>query len=187
MLVATKATFVELDMDRLAALQARIVAVLNSVPGFISNTLWERVDDPFTFLSIGHYSSEEDSLKAWDVLLRSPVMEVVSDLMSEAPNTLRFLMKASKGMKLEDTKLGHFCSVSYRLADLGYGSSVVDELVGIFQELEVIPGFLGYTVGQMTEIEDEILGIAFWDSRLAFEASLPKKAMYEIHLYSKAL
>ncbi len=186
-LVLTRSTFAAIDLEKMAQIRSRILGVMNSTPGFISNTLWERVEDPFSFLSIGHFSNLEDSILAWENLLKSPVMEVILDLMVEPSNTQRFIVKSKDGLGMEETVLGHFCSVSYRLADIGYGPSVIQELEGIFAELKMIPGFLGYAIGQLTDIEEEILGLAFWESRAAFEASIPKKSLYQINLFSRTL
>lgn len=186
-IVINRARFAEIDMDLMSNLRKRVQAVFSSIPGFVSNTVWERVDDPFSFLTIGHFRSEDDSLKAWDMIVRSPVMEVIGDLLSEPQNNQRFFLRGSAGIKLEDTKPGQFCSVSARISDMGYSENVLTELHLIFQELQSIPGFLGYVTGQQTEIEDEVLGLAFWDSRQSFELSIPKKTMYEIDLYSRVL
>ena len=46
---------------------------------------------------------------------------------------------------------------------------------------------LGNIVGQMCEVDEEILGLAFWDSKAAFETSLPKKTLYRIDLYTRVV
>lgn len=186
-LVVSRARFGQIDLETMASLRNRVLNVFSGVPGFISTSIWEQVEDPFSFLMVGHFSSVDDSLKAWDLIVRSPVMEVIGDLLVEAPNSQRFFLRRSSGLSLENTKPGHFLSLSARLADMGYGRDVLDELDRIFTELKLIPGFLGYVTGQMTEIEDEVLGLAFWESRQAYEASIPKKALYKIDLYTRAL
>lgn len=186
-LVISRARFASIDLDTMSALRTRVLGVLASVPGYVSTSIWEDVEDPFAFLMIGHFKTEDDSLKAWDLIIRSPVMEVIGDLLVDAPNSQRFYVRGTAGLPLESTKPGQFLSVSTRVADLGYSSDVLDELALIFEELKMIPGFLGFVTGQMTEIEDEVLGLAFWESRPAFEASIPKKAMYRIDLFSRVL
>lgn len=185
--VLTRARFLEIDLDRLSVLKSKVLGVLESVPGFVSVSLWERHDDPFSFMTVGHFASLEDSLAGWDAIVRSPVMEVINELLSEAPNQLRFKIVDAGGLKLEELRTGTFCSLSTRVAGLGFATDIIKELQGIFTELKMIPGFLGYATGQLTEVKEEVIGLAFWDSKTAFEASLPKKSMYRIDLFTKVL
>ncbi|MBS1721581.1 MAG: hypothetical protein JSS66_01095 [Armatimonadetes bacterium] len=186
-IVLTRARFATLDLDRLSALRSRVFGVLSNIPGFISTSVWERHDDPFAIMTLGHFESEADSSKAWDMLMRSPVMEVLTDLMSDAPNTLRFKIRATGGKSLESMGIGQFCSLSTRIADPGYAPDMLFELETIFKELAVIPGFSGYVTGQLTEVEEEVIGMAFWDSKQAYDTSIPKKSMYRIDLYNRVL
>jgi hypothetical protein len=186
-LVITRARFAEIDLNRMSDVRQKALNVLSDVPGLMSMTIWERHDDPFAFMAIGHFSTEDDSLKAWDLLVGSPVMEVISALMSETPSTVRFYVNDHHGTTLEKTKLGNFCSASTRIADLGYGTDLQDELASIFTELRLIGGFLGSITGELTEVSDEILGLAFWASKKAFDASLPAKTLYRIDLYQRVL
>lgn len=153
----------------------------------MSMTVWERHDDPFGFMTVGHFQTEADSLRAWDTLIASPVMDVVSEIMSEVPNTLRFFVRSKTGVSIENAQAGTFCSLSARIADIGYGPAMLKELNGIFEELKLIPGFLGGITGQHSEVSDEILGLAFWETKTAFEASLPKKNLYRIDLFQRVL
>lgn len=186
-LVLTKARFVEIDLERMAAIREKLRKSLAINDGLLSLTLWEMHSDPFAFVSLGHFSNEADSLAAWDSMLRSPVMDVVMELMSDPPNSLRFYVRSKTGANLDSLPVGSFCSVSTRIADLGFEQRLIDELGNIFEELKHIPGFLGGMTGQLTEVAEEVLGLAFWESKHAFEASLPKKAMYRIDLYQRVL
>lgn len=186
-IVVTKARFLEIDIDRLSAIRTKAMGVLKGVPGTLSLTLWEKHSDPFAFAIIGHFESEEGSIQAWDALTRSPVMEIVTDLMSETPNSERFYVLESTGTSLDSLPVGSFGSISARIVDIGYGRKIADELSQIFEDLKLIPGFLGGLVGQHLEVSDEILGLAYWSSVPSFEASLPKKSMYKIDLYQRVL
>ncbi len=186
-IVVTRARFATIDLERMASLRARVVKVVSAVPGFVSSSMWEMHDDPFSFLNLVQFATEEDSLKAWDTMVRSPVMEILANLMSEAPNTMRFFVRKKTGLSLEDTKVGHFVSLSTRISGLGYESNLLKEINDIFEELRLIPGYLGSLTGQHTDIAEEVLGLVFWENKQAFEASLPKKTLYRINLYQRVL
>lgn len=186
-LVLNRARFAEIDMDRMASIRTKALSVLATVPGMLSMTLWERHDDPFAFLILGHFATEDDSLQAWDAIMRSPVMEVINDLMSETPNATRFYVRWQSGTSLDEAEIGTFLSVSTRIADMGYSPELLTELQTIFQELKMLPGHLGGLTGQMIEVPDEVLGIALWDSIQSYESSIPKKSMYRIDLYQRVL
>jgi len=186
-LVITRAKFATLDIERMTAVRKKALNVLAEVSGMLSTTLWERHDDPFGFMTVGHFQTEADSLAAWNALVASPVMDVMAEIMTEVPNTLRFYVNSQTGVSIEKTHEGTFCSLSTRIADIGYGPAMLKELKGIFEELKFIHGFQGGITGQMIDVSDEILGLAFWDSKDAFEASLPKKSMYRIDLFQRVL
>lgn len=186
-LVLNRARFAEIDMSRIASIRSKALGVLANVQGVLSMTLWEKHDDPFTFLILGHFATEEDSLQAWDALMRSPVIEVVNDLMSETPNATRFYVRWKSGQNIDTADLGTFLSISTRIADMGYSPELLQELQSIFEELKMIPGHRGAITGQMIEVPDEVLGMALWDSITAFESSIPKKTMYHIDLYQRVL
>jgi hypothetical protein len=86
-------------------------------------------------------------------------MEVVQEILSEPPDILRFRILAQSGRALEEVKVSEFMSVSKRIADPGMEKDLTDELQTIFAELAFIPGFLGSLIGQLTEVEEEILGL----------------------------
>lgn len=183
----TKARFAEIDLDRMNSIRNKALGVLGQSSGLLSLTLWEKFDDPFAFMIATHFSSEEHSLTAWDNMLRSPVFEVVNDLLTETPSTLRFYVDWTTGLSLDASERGTFCSISTRIADLGFDPKLKEELKNIFEELKLIPGFKGGLTGQLVDVSDEILGLVLWESKLAFEASIPKKSMYRIDLYQRVL
>ena len=186
-LVLTKARFATIDLNRMAAIRAKSSAVLNALPGLETLTIWEQHDDPFTFLIVSQFATEQDSLRAWGTWMRSPVVDLLNDLMSDPPNTSRFFLRSSTGTGFLESAIGDFLSVSTRISDMGYSPELLSELSGIFEELKMIQGFLGAITGQMIEVDDEVLGLAFWRSIQSFEASIPKNSMYGISLYQRVL
>lgn len=186
-LAITRARFAEIDLDRMAAVRSKALGVLVGNTGLMSLTLWERHDDPFSFMTMGHFATEEDSLQAWDKLVRSPVMDVMTELMTEPPNVQLFNLTSHTGKSLENTAPGTFCSFSTRIADIGYGPTMTEEMNGIFEELKVLPGFLGGITGQLNEVSDEILGLMLWSTKSAYEASLPATVTFRIDLYQRVL
>jgi heme-degrading monooxygenase HmoA len=179
--------FIEIDLVRLAAVRQRVLNVVKDIPGFVSATLWEQHDDPFAFLTVSHYLDEADSVRAFDSLIRSPVIDVVNELLSEAPDILRFRVLKKTGRPIEQLKVGDFMSLSKRIADPGMATDLLAELQGIFAELAFIPGFLGSLTGQLTEVDEEVLGLVYWESKAAWEKSMPENAMYKIMLYQRVL
>ncbi|MBS1714967.1 MAG: hypothetical protein JST30_11595 [Armatimonadetes bacterium] len=186
-LVISRVRFIEFDMDRLANLSNRLITVLKSVPGFVSVTLWERHDDPFAFMSIGHFQHVADANRAWEEVVKSPVTEVLADLMSEPINMLRFGLKSRTGHSLDEVEVGQLCSLSTRISDPGFGDELKRETEAIFTELKEFRGFVGGVVAQMMDVPEEVLGLAFWTDKPAFDASLPKNSMYRIDLYHRVL
>jgi len=186
-LVVSRVRFIEIDMERMANLSNRLITVLKSVPGFVSVTLWERHDDPFAFMSVGHFLHEADANRAWEEVVRSPVTEVLTDLMSEPINMLRFGLRSKTGKSLDEVEVGQLCSLSTRIADPGYGDTLRKETENIFTELKEFRGFVGGVVAQMMDVPEEVLGLAFWSDKPAFDASLPKNSMYRIDLYHRVL
>ena len=138
-------------------------------------------------MSIGHFQHVADANRAWEETVKSPVTEVLADLMSEPPNMLRFALKSRVGKSLDDVAVGELCSLSTRIADPGYGDALRKETENIFTELKEFRGFLGGVVAQLMDVDEEVLGLAFWADKPAFDASLPKNSMYRIDLYHRVL
>jgi hypothetical protein len=74
-------------------------------------------------------------------------------------------------------------SFSVQAADPGYGPERVDDLVGVFGGLTMMPGYAGGLVGTNSNMADEVVGLAAWRDEAAFDASIPDNAPYEVTLY----
>jgi heme-degrading monooxygenase HmoA len=63
----------------------------------------------------------------------------------------------------------------------------LQELERIFQELAVLPGYIGAEYGRNETLAEEVVGLAAWKSEDAFRASLPPGALYEIKLFRRVI
>ncbi len=182
-----RARFTQVEYDLMRDIQSQVMELMQTVPGFVSVSLWEETADPFSFCTLSHYATEADAVYAWNTLIRADVFEVISKLLSTPPDLLRFRVRSVDGLRLESTPPGTFLSSSVRIADLGYEESMIEEMVRIFEELKVISGCRGSMVGQHVEVPQEVVGFVFWDSRHSYEKSLPKQPMYDVDLFQRVL
>jgi heme-degrading monooxygenase HmoA len=89
------------------------------------------------------------------------------------------------GKRIEENPVGSLASVSFRIAEPGFGDQLEAEIKRIFEELSVIEGYRGTFTFRNEALDEEVVGIVFWLTTRAFEASLPHRNPYEVKLYRR--
>jgi hypothetical protein len=86
---------------------------------------------------------------------------------------------------MEESPVGSLLSVSIRVAEPGFGDTLEAELGQIFQELSLIEGRRGSLTFRNESLNEEVVGLVFWLTTMAFETSLPNRIPYEVKLYRR--
>lgn len=172
---------------RLLELTQQTKVRFENLPGCKSYAFWRDPAKSGAFLLTVHYESVEASLRGYETWGTSPQMFDIYAILLDAPDVHRLIVDQTLGASPADVPLGGTISVSHRVADTGHGFALAEELQRIFGELTVLEGFMGGIVGHREQLEEEVSGLALWASAEAFEASMPKRTLYEVRAYSRVM
>lgn len=176
-----------IDPKKVAYLREQIAEVIEDDEGFISMTVWQRVDDSFLFASIRIYESLETTIKGIKALDGNPEMFEAKILDTDPPDMTIFCPIEDEIPSILERPVGSLMSMSIRVADLGRKDELVQDLSSTMQNLQSISGFAGHWIGENKDLEEEIATLAFWNSRSAFDASMPSYVPFKIRLYDRII
>lgn len=176
-----------IDPKKVAYLQQQIKEVIEDDEGFSSMTVWQRVDDSFLFASIRVYDSLETTINGLKALDGNPEMFEARILETDPPDMTIFCPIDDAIPSILDRPVGSLMSMSIRVAELGRKDELVQDLRDTMQNLKAINGFVGHWIGENKDLEEEIATMAFWNSRNAFDASMPSYVPFKIRLYDRII
>jgi len=154
---------------------------------FLSITVWRSTSDPTRYIALNHYATPDAALRIEEEATESGLLVDLMGSWQEPPD-LRFIhIEAREGLVPEQVEFKHLASFSTRVADTGQGDELSKELSYIFEELKLMDGFLGCMKGRLEGVPEEIIGVAFWRTREAFQKSLPSKARYKVDLFERVI
>lgn len=171
-----------------AASKARMeeaVAIAGVAGGLLGIGMFQSVADESEMLGVAHFASDEAAVAAWDGMARSGLLLRMQETMLDTPNWQRFAVRHSYGQALGELAADAYASLSIRTAHPGHGRDLVDDLGDVFRTLGDLPGYLGGIGGTLVDLEDAVMGLAFWADEASFRKSLPSKTMYRIDLYRR--
>lgn len=183
------ATVQDSGFPQLAAFAERIRELGQAQTGFRSCTLWKDEDFPERYALITDVEAQEDQT---GLIFASLIDEEALHRLNEGyanPADLHVMRVSSRHGKTNGaTAPGQTMSLSMRRAEPGYGEDLEMELRDIFESIKYIDGYVGSILGPNRALEEEIVAMAFWQTRRAFELSLPASgSFYEIRLFERVL
>lgn len=156
---------------------------LAEVDGFVGMSVWQRNDDPLAIMIAYQYASLEAAECGLVALTGIRLLAEQQTADYRPADVQRVHIHKQDGGKLHEVPTGSFVSISSRLADPGYGADLDQEIEWIFDELRLLPGFLGSLHGPNDVLAEEIIALALWKTAEAFAASIPPSARnYEVRL-----
>ncbi len=186
-LILAKLSVHKLDEPTSERYYEEILPVLQEVDGFRGLGLWRGTNGDGSHLAIYLYrdfESADDGLKA---ISDQRSFTSAQNVLSLPADVVRCRTFQARGLVTTDAPTGSYLSLSIRTSEPGYGPELAEELERIFDELQIIPGFLGSFVGVNDALEEEIVGLASWASEDAFRTSLPKRSPYEVNLFKRVI
>jgi hypothetical protein len=186
MMILVRAS-IQASVADLAEYQAAAMERLQELDGFQGTSFWLQTDDPSKMLQVYEYASLEAAEQGLVRIVEGDLPIKSSEMMSGPADVIRMRVTAWHGDACQRTPLGSYLSLSIRTGDPGMGKQLDEDLEMVFGEMQVINGYIGAVRGCNDVLEEEIIGIALWNTEDAFRQSLPKKTLYEVKLYSKVL
>lgn len=175
------------DERRFLVLSSEVKDRFVRLPGCLSYTIWRDDDEPGKYLLMVHYDSVEASLLGYEAWGTSPQVFDLYAIFGAAPDVHRLAVDRRDGSAVGDGADDGLVSVSTRHAELGLGIALVEELAMIFGELSSMSGYRGSLVAHDVQLAERVSGIVLWTDREAFQASLPKKTLYEVRPFRRVL
>ncbi len=160
-------------------------ALKDAVPGFQSLTVWQSAASPQEHMILIGYEDEASAELGLQVSMDNGTLVESLKNPKNVPEVHRGRIANHLGKRIEDNPVGSLASVSFRVSEPGFGDSLESELKRIFEELSVIEGFRGSLTFRNEGLDEEVVGIVFWLTTLAFETSLPDRIPYEVKLYRR--
>jgi heme-degrading monooxygenase HmoA len=183
MLILARVQLNELDYLTVEDYATQARDRLSGVDGFVGMSVWQRNDDPMAILIAYQYGSLEAAERGLLCLTGIRLLAEQQSADYRPADVQRVHVHRQDGTRLHDTPAGAYLSVSSRVADPGYGKDLDEEIERIFDELRLLPGFLGSLHGPNDVLAEEIVALALWRSIEAFQASIPPSARnYEVRL-----
>ncbi len=156
----------------------------SSSSGFLSTSVWQSLDDKYSFCRLVQYRSIEEWQTVYDTMVKSGFLADAVQRYDVVPDIEMYRPVWTKSCDLSKVQTGQILSLSVRTTDPGYAQEWVDELKDIFESISLIPGFMGAEVAQNHIVAEEVLGLAHWATKPAFEGSIPMHGSgYPIRAY----
>ena len=184
-LVLAQMPLVENDWSSALRYYQTIDPALQKVPRYMGVGLWRDSDQPTEHLVTYAYANLASAEEGLELVASKKLLTEATVISSGPADVTRVSVIHKKRSGIFSAKVGQYLSKSVRHSDPGYGDELVDELDRIFDELALLPGYLGAEVGRNDTLSDEVIGLAAWESEAAFKTSLPPGALYTIKLYRR--
>jgi len=184
-LACTTVQIAEDHVERARKLLREVDGNAGGIPGRKSISLWRDLEAEGRFATVGEYDSAEDVEKQLETLDEGGLLETILEIVDSAPDLRIFRIDGHSGLTPQAAPLASFMSLSIRRADPGLGAEIESEVSQIFESLAFTPGYLGGLWGPNLALEEEVLGMALWETREAYASTLPAKPIYELMLFER--
>lgn len=169
-------------VEQLQNIQLQIQSAAGMNPDYLSLSIWRDCDFPEKYAMVLHELQGDPDL--YGTLLEPQIARHLESFLSP-PTVHEINVRSTAGHAPGDVQPGQFMSMSVREAEPGYSAELLAEFADIFEAIQYVPGYLGSMVGQSVSLEDELVGLVYWDHRKGFEESMPRGSFYEIRLYER--
>ncbi|MGV3618963.1 MAG: hypothetical protein ACO1SV_26855 [Fimbriimonas sp.] len=183
MLILARVQLNELDYLTIDEYAGSARERLATVEGFVGMSVWQRADDPMAIMIAYQYADLEAAERGLIALTDIRLLAEQQSADYRPADVQRVRVRQQDRSRMHEVPKGAYVSISSRIADPGYGEELDEEIDRIFDELRLLPGYLGSLHGPNDVLLEEIIGLALWQSVEAFRASIPPSARnYEVRL-----
>jgi heme-degrading monooxygenase HmoA len=186
-LILAKLSVHKLDEPTSERYYEQIMPVLRGVDGFLGLGLWRGTLGDGSHLATYLYRDPQSADSGLRAISGQRSFTSAQSVLTSPADVVRCRRLEARGLRITESPLGSYLSMSVRTSEPGYGAELAEELERIFAELQVIPGFLGSYVGVNDSLNEEIVGLIAWGSEDAFRTSIPTRPPYEVHLFRRVV
>ncbi len=162
----------------------KALAPLRSDGSILGMSIWKSLENNGHYLALTELSKESNVSE-----FISAISKVIFDTgmkgLTQPPDMKPIRVAKSSGLMPHEAASGSIASYSVRIADPGAAELLMSDYEIVFEELAPIPGLRGWLYGQTLNLDEEVIGMAFWDTEEALESSIPATATYSIASFRK--
>lgn len=173
------------QFDAILGHTAELQQLLSALRGTLSVTVWADADLPERYGLLVHYADEDAAEASLETVSESPIFDQLLRSSPSIPDIIRAAVWKEARFEPCRIEVGGYMSSSERNAEPGNVQELLHEMYDIFETLTVLDGFMGYAIAQNTTLREQIIGLVLWANRKGFEASLPKRTLYEVKLWER--
>ena len=174
------------DLAALRKYHEDIGAALQCVQGYGGSQIWMDIYDPTRFLTAHVYQDRRAAEWGLRTIAEEPLVQEYVRLEHDAPDTMRVRTVEAEGILTSRLIEAKFLSLSVRVAEPGRAMQLQEDLRLVFSECAQIPGYSGYLIGVNDALEEETFGIVGWETKEAFEQSVPNGLVAQVRCYGTA-
>ena len=186
-LVLAKLTIHKLDEPTSERYYEQIRPVLKEVDGFLGVGLWRSAESGGKHVAIYRYRDFASADAGLEAVSDHRSLTSAQSVLTTPADVHRCRYLCASGQPLTDAPIGTYLSLSVRTAEPGYGTDLAAEVERIFEELELIDGYLGSYIGMNDTLEEEVLGMVTWTQEHAFRSSVPMRPPYDVQLFRRVI
>jgi heme-degrading monooxygenase HmoA len=160
-------------------------SLVRAMPGYLGLSVWADANDPDSYLIVFEAKDEQAAQVAMKAFIESSVFEQLQNEVEGTSSNRWVKVKSSSGGLISEMGVGSYLSASLRNAEPGRAYELERDYDMVFENLSFIDGFKGFAYGPSNNIEEQLIGFAWWTSIEAYQASLPPQVFYEIRLFRR--
>ena len=158
---------------------------LEELPGFIGMSVWGDTADGESFIIVYETTDEESAEKGFKALASADLLQELSEPTEGTILNRWIRVVESKGKTIASMPPDSYLSSSRRISEPGRTHELEEDYQMVFASLGLMPGFAGSAYGSASNVPEQMIGLVWWNSKEAFEASVPNKDSSELHLFRR--
>lgn len=173
----------EFQREALSGFAATVQPLLGELDGFRSITVWRATGDDGCYLLVSHYADSEAAAEGLKLLADGHLLSDYVDSLAGPPDVRHVEVHARNGVAPGLVKAGECVSVSTQSPsnELAAAQDLEDVLAGLLY----LEGCLGTAHGTNSARPGELIGLAFWNSASAYQASVSANPPYPVRLFRR--
>ncbi len=183
--ILVRAHIHDLDLKKLEEYYSHVQKSLKKVDGWLGTSLWKGVDDTKMFLVIQDFTDVPAADLGLHAVATKPLLAESQKVGRDPADVIRVHVEGTDVTSFGKTAKARFLSMSVRVAEPGFGAQLSDEIQRIFEELKLLKGYSCSSYGANDALNEEVIGLVGWETKAAFESSLPDKVLYQVELFER--
>jgi heme-degrading monooxygenase HmoA len=160
-------------------------SLVRVIPGYLGLSVWSDAKDPDSYLLVLEARDEQTAQVAMKSFIESPTFDRLQNEVEGTSSNRWVKVKQSDGPLVSEMPVGSYLSASLRNAEPGRAYDLEKDYDMVFENLNFIEGFKGFAYGPSNNIDEQLIGLAWWTDIEAYRASLPPQTFYDIRLFRR--